>query len=222
MIMDGKFILMTLVLLASSKSLALTAQEAIETVTPTIVATSTARGGDERFEIKRGLSSEKAEEVIGPRAKQAIRALKEQDWIVFSKFVHLEKGVCFSDMLPNALAPLFKRKDVRVIASDVKKYTWDRWSEPVTCTFSEFFTKYLFKRDYPNAPEVNYNKYHLMPLVSTVGLDVTYPNGIVVQYYFPMTSEENGNDMKSLTLVFEKGTDRQWYVVNVFNDYFTP
>jgi hypothetical protein len=169
--------------------------------------------------------SESTREKVTERAGKALEAIKARDMEALSQLVHPEQGVRFSPY-----GNVDPENDVRMTADQVrglmendKVRVWGRFDgsgKPIKMTAGEYFDRFVFDRDYTQAPETAYNG-----LVQTgntiVTIEEMYPEASYVSYHYPGQNPDYGGlDWSSLRLVFEKhrGT---WYLTGVVHGQWT-
>lgn len=179
----------------------------------------------EKGEVLQEDTEEYIKSIINDRAEEVLTAIKNKDMDVLSKMVHPVKGVRFSPYAyvresEDIVLTAGKLKDIR---ADNTEYLWgsyDGSGEPIKLTFTDYYDKFIYDKDFINAKEIGYNK--------TLGKGNTednskkvYKSSIIVEYHFPgFNPEYTGMDWESLRLVFEKVEDT-WYVVGVIHDQWT-
>lgn len=170
-------------------------------------------------------SESEAKAVINSRAAEVITALKNNDLVKLSTYVHPKKGVRFSPYshIDTKEDLVFTANEINRIANNKTKYTWgvyDGVGNPIELTFGEYFKKFIYNQDFSNAKEIGYN--HILGTGNTINnVFEAYPKDIVVEYHFSgFDPQYGGMDWASLRLVFEsfKG---DWYLVGVINDRWT-
>lgn len=169
-------------------------------------------------------ASAKQNSEIEARARLAVSCLKKMDWERLSSIAHPIEGVTFS---PYAYV---EKNAVRLSANRIKKlgawektYTWgvyDGSGEPVKLSFGEYYRKFVYDKDFMNAPEVSVSRYvHKGNSISNIekffGNDAAF-----VEFHCPGTEENAGYDWASLRLVFRK-YEGDWRLVGVVHDCWT-
>ena len=92
-----------------------------------------------------------------------------------------------------------------IVNRDDSVYVWGvkyGTDEPIQLTAAQYFTEYVYDRDYARAPVMGFN----IVLRSGNALENTasvFPDGQFVDLYFPSTSAE-ANDWRILRMVFEE------------------
>ncbi|HJZ23064.1 MAG TPA: hypothetical protein VJ201_01270 [Candidatus Babeliales bacterium] len=109
------------------------------------------------------------------------------------------------------------------IFDDEKKYLWgayDGSGEPIELTFNEYFTQFIYDKDFANAKMVSYNA-SIVKGNRKNNIHEVYPNSTFVEYHFPgYDPKYEGMDWKSLRLVFEE-KDNVWYLIAIVHDQWT-
>ncbi len=158
-------------------------------------------------------------------AKQVIEILKNKDLEQLAEFVHPIKGVRFSPYsfinVQNDI--VLKPSDLKDKFNDQTVYKWgsyDGSGEPIEMTFSEYYDKFIYDKDFANSEEYSLNK--VLGIGNTlVNIEEVYPNAEFVEFHFPgFNPEYEGMDWESLRLVFEKYNDG-WMLVGIIHDQWT-
>lgn len=168
------------------------------------------------------MTSREVEQLVGNRARAVVAALRDRDMDVLSSFVHPKKGVRFS---PSAyINPqsdiVFTQTQVKNLFTTQKRYVWgesDGSGAPIRLTPKQYFSQFLYQRDYLKSPKVAFNQ--VIGEGNTVNnvLEI-YPQGIFVEYYVPGRDKTiDYRDWSSLRLVFEE-SNHEWYVVGLIHD----
>lgn len=158
------------------------------------------------------------------RASEVIQALKSQDFITLSGYVHPQNGVRFS---PYAFVrdtdQVFSADKLASILADSRVYTWGQYSgsgESIELSFPSYYSQFVYDADFANAPQLALN-HRLGVSTSMDNILEFYPNAMIVEYYFPgFDLQYQGMDWRSLRLVFTEynGT---WYLVAIIHDQWT-
>lgn len=182
------------------------------------------QAGDEVLLASLSRMENALEHCIGEPAFTVLSAIKARDMEKLSGFVHPDKGVRLSayayvDVKEDVV---LSRDQIRVLMKDPARRKWghyDGTGDPIMLTGSEYWTKFVYDWDFVNAREIGYNRKIGFGNSLHNAFEV-YPDGIVVEYYFPGTREYEGMDWKSLMLVFEK-MGREWFLVGIIHDQWT-
>ena len=142
-----------------------------------------------------------------------------------SSLVHPEIGVRFTpySYIDINKDLVFSKLRVSKFANNTTKYTWgahDGTGDPIDRTPKEYFARFVYDKDFINAPKITYNM--------VVGTGNTlenqfeiYADSIIVEYYIPGTDPRYGGmDWKSLRLVFNR-YGASWYLTGVIHNEWT-
>lgn len=153
------------------------------------------------------------------------RCLQQQDWGALAAYIHPDRGVTFtpySTVDPDSDLN-FSADQLRGLAQDPNVYTWgfeDGRGEPIQMTFPQYFERYVYDRDYIQAPELGVDR------IMTGGnalenLVEIYDGCRFVDFSFPSSDPVNdGLDWSSLKLVFQSEGER-WYLVGIVHGEWT-
>ncbi len=153
------------------------------------------------------------------------RAIQRQDWTTLAAYVHPEQGVVFTPY--STVEPEtdlnFTADQIKNLAQDQNVYTWgleDGRGDPIQMTISQYFERYVYDRDYTQAPEIGVDR------IMTGGnalenLTEAYPDCRFVDFSFPSVDPVNdGMDWSSLKLVFQPQGEH-WYLVGIVHGEWT-
>lgn len=158
-------------------------------------------------------------------ADDIVSALATGNMVALASFVHPSKDVRFSPYgYVNVDSDLvFTDLEVEMLMNDNTVYHWgsfDGSGLPIEMTFAEYYERFVYDEDYLNAVEKSVNQRLGQGNTLDNSVDV-YPNGTVVEYYFPeIDPQYGGMDWRSLRLVLEKEAG-QWYIVGIIHDEWT-
>lgn len=147
-------------------------------------------------------------------------ALREQDYNTLSSYVHLTKGVTFTpySTVDFKMDLTFTAGQIRDMEQDATLYTWgveDGRGDLIRMTMADYFSTYVFDRDYTQAPQVGIDRI-IMSGNALENLTEAYPNCRFVDFCFP----NQDADWCSLKLVFEPG-DTAWQLVGIVHGQWT-
>ncbi|HKS30170.1 MAG TPA: hypothetical protein VJS44_20265 [Pyrinomonadaceae bacterium] len=170
------------------------------------------------------LSSAEAKRAVAARSQAVVRALKLRDMRQLSSFVHPDRGLRVSPYVyVQSSDRVFTRAQVGSLARDNRRYLWgdaDGTGDPIRMTARQFFSRFIYDKDFLRAREVNYNTVKGRGNTTNNILDF-YPNAIAVEYYMAGTNPRyDGMDWGGLWLVFEQKGD-EWYLVGLASDEWT-
>lgn len=169
------------------------------------------------------ISPEDAQKTIQDTSDRVIMALKNKDMEALSTLIHPEQGVRFTlySFVHLDTDVVFNNENIKNFFNDTIAYIWgyfDGSGDPVKMTPAVYFDKFIYNQDFLNAEQIGYNTVLSGGNVLNNQFEV-YTNPIIVEYYFPgFEPEMEGLDWQSLSLVFEKHTDGNWYLVGIINN----
>jgi hypothetical protein len=157
------------------------------------------------------------------RYLQVITLLKQKKFNSLSEMIHPEKGLRFS---PYAFVskkdPVFMFMDSAGFAGGTEKYSWGNYDGsgmPIKLSLSEYFKKFIFDKDYSNAPVVKENEFTGSGNTKNNTREF-YPKAETVDFHFPGTEKSNNMDWSTLRLVFEK-EGNNYFLVGIIHDQWT-
>ena len=132
--------------------------------------------------------------------------IREGDYRTLATYIHPVYGLVFS---PNSTINLtsnqcFTPNRVAITAEDSTIYVWGTkygTDEPIQLTAAQYFSAYVYNRDYIRAPLIGVNTV-VKSGNALENVAATFPDGQFVDLYFPATSSE-ANDWRILRMVFE-------------------
>jgi len=174
------------------------------------------------------LAAKEAEQIIAPRARQVILALKSRNVVTLSGLVHPKKGLRFSPYhsvnLERGGDLVFTRNQIKSLMASKKRYHWgdeDGSGDPIRLSFAAYYRQFVYDHDYSKAKQVTYNSVTLSSGNLINNIRESYPAAIIVEYHFPGFEEKYGGmDWNSLWLVFEK-QGGAWYLVSIAHGEWT-
>nr|PZN44856.1 MAG: hypothetical protein DIU70_01875 [Bacillota bacterium] len=173
------------------------------------------------------LPPDEAQRIIEDRARAAVEALRDRNWEALASLVHPTRGVRFSPYGYVRVGPEGDRvltpAELPKAWTDKTVHLWGHYDgsgEPIRLTFAGYFERFVYDKDFAEAPQVGYNR--ILGRGNTLqNWWQVYPGGILVEYHFPGTDPRyQGMDWRSLRLIFveESGT---WYLVGIIHDEWT-
>lgn len=153
------------------------------------------------------------------------RCLQQRNWNTLAAYVHPDRGVTFtpySTVDPDSNLN-FSAGQIRALAQDQNIYTWgfeDGRGEPIQMTFTQYFERYVYDRDYLQVPQLGVD--HIMTGGNALeNLAEIYEGCRYVDFSFPSSDPVNdGLDWSSLKLVFQPEAER-WYLVGIVHGEWT-
>lgn len=165
------------------------------------------------------------EQAVRALGQQVLTALQQKSPSQLAPLVHPTKGVRFS---PYSYVRTGQNGDLLFTPSQLTAinpatvYVWgayDGSGAPIELTYGDYMTKFAYRKDYLNAPQVSFNQI-IKKGNTLVNIAEAYPNGLFMEYHFPGTQANAEMDWSSVRLVFEK-EGNQWYLVGVITDQWT-
>lgn len=154
----------------------------------------------------------------------AITALKNNDMILLSTLAG-EKGVRFSPYsYINVKTDVVMEPEVLKNALALSRtFVWgsyDGSGEPIDLPFGQYFEKFVYDKDFLQAPVIKYNE--IIGQGNTINnLKEVYPDAEFAEYHFPgFDAQYEGMDWESLRLVFEK-ENGNYVLVGIIHDGWT-
>lgn len=135
-------------------------------------------------------------------------AIKNRDFATIAGFVHPEKGVIFTPFSTVVLGEdqVFSADLVKSFLNDTNLYIWgammDGSGEPISLTPNQYFDRFVFDRNYIDAPFIGINTVVKKGNAHENVMDA-FPSGSFVEFHFPGSEENSQFDWSSLKLVFE-------------------
>ena len=172
-----------------------------------------------------GLPAQQARDIIEMTASRAVQALKSRDMNELSKLVHPVKAVRFS---PYAFLDV--KADVRFTAATIRgaladskprvRGRYDGSGKPIRLSFSEYYKRFVYDRDFAHAPEIFYNRTQESLGNTHDNSREEYPEAIIVEFHVPGAAGQEDSGFRGLRLVFEQYRDA-WYLVHIVHDEWT-
>lgn len=161
-----------------------------------------------------------AETIVRAQSAEIVRHFMDKDMTHMVRHVHPKYGVRFTPY------PIFTQSDqvftpqqVLNLFSNSKTYTWGRiggTGDPIKMTFAEYYKRFVYSRDFSQAPVVSYNA---TAKGGTLGNNSAtfFPGSRFIDYFWPGTEANGDRDWRTLRLVFMPWQDN-WLLVAVAND----
>jgi hypothetical protein len=171
------------------------------------------------------MSSADAQRLVGARAAETVAALKKRDGAALAALAHPTKGVRFTPypFVSTARDVVLMRADLTNAYTDTKTRTWgvtDGKGDPITLTFADYNTRYIYSRDFATAAKTSFNK----PIGSGNSIDNTadaYPNAVLFEAYDPGPDPAMESvRWQSVRLLFED-VGGAWFLVGVVHGEWT-
>lgn len=162
-----------------------------------------------------------SKEIISERTQTAIQYIKDKNFKSLAEMIHPTKHlrVSHTSEIQINSETLINKEQLESLPSDKTKYTWgitDGQGQLVNLTFEEFYEKYIYDVDYAKEAEVIYNKYTQRPNQNNNNVYQIFNSGIVVEYFYKGSEENDYTDWKSLYLCFES-YENIWYLSGIIH-----
>lgn len=156
--------------------------------------------------------------------QDVLLAIKNTDLLTLSSFVW-PQGLRFSpyEYVNTTSDVILNTGEVAnglALSRSFTRWAYDWSGEPIDLWIGQYREKFVYDRDFMNAPEVYHNqKFERGNTFNTI-FDV-YSGKYIIEYHFPRTDPQyEGMDWRSLILVFEE-VNGQWYLVWIVHGQWT-
>lgn len=159
------------------------------------------------------------------QALDVMDIIKNGDMVLLADYIHPSKGVRFTpypyiDIQHNLV---FTAQEVSNLMDDDEIKNWGEYDgsgEPIDLTFSDYYDKFIYDKDFINAHIIGNNT--AIGQGNTVNnMTDAYPDGHFTEFHFTgFDAQYEGIDWESLTLVFEE-SDGIYYLVGVVHGQWT-
>ncbi len=171
------------------------------------------------------LSSEQLKRIIGQRARAVLQLIAKKNFSELAqKYVHPGKGVRFSPYTYVEVEEdmVLSKAELETAWADTSIHQWgfeDGIGDPIEQTFKEYYSKYIYNKDFLSAKKIGYNT--IIGKGNTINnrRDV-YTDAIIVEYHDAGSEQYGGMDWGSLSLAFEK-KDNEWLLVAIIHSQWT-
>ena len=152
------------------------------------------------------VSTDLKHDELAKLATAVAERIAARDYEGLSEYVHPVYGLVFSPYSKVNLGSnqCFTPQRVAITGRDSSVYVWGmRYGsdEPIQLTAAQYFSEFVYDRDYANAPVMGFNTV-LRSGNALENVAAAFPDGQFVDLYFPSTSAE-ANDWRILRMVFE-------------------
>ncbi|MFC4303541.1 hypothetical protein [Cohnella boryungensis] len=157
-------------------------------------------------------------------ARETIGYLRERDLASLVTLVDPEQGLRFSPYSHvNTDSDLVFKPDDFPTFKDKEKRIWgtaDGSGEPIELSFRDYYEKFVYNKDFADAPDVSVNQV-IGTGNSEFNVPSVYPNASYVELHFPGFDEElDGMDWQSLVLVFVPSGE-EWKLAGIVHGQWT-
>ena len=151
--------------------------------------------------------------------------IKDGDYSSLSRVAHPELGILFS---PQATIELstnkrFSAAEIAVFGSDTNVYVWGVYSasgEPIEMTPTEYFSRFVFHKDYTAAPFIGVNQIIRTGNALENILDV-FPDMQFIEFHIPGDKPDSTEDFdwRTLRLGFEEHNGSLWLTAIIHSEW---
>lgn len=156
-------------------------------------------------------------------AKRIINHIKAKEFDKVSSFVSIDSGLRFSSNSYITKEDLqVPKEQVAGLWTNGKKYTWgteEGSGEPIRKTFADYYTSYIYSKDFVNAPDIEVNKTLRGNTTSITNFKEVYPGSVNVDFHFPNTNED-AYDWATLRFIFIKEND-SWHLRHIQQESYS-
>lgn len=163
---------------------------------------------------------EAAETIVRAQSAEVVRHFMDRDMRHMIMHVHPTHGVRFSPYATlSKTDAVFTPGQMLNLFTNRKAYSWGAYpgtGNAIKMTFSEYYRRFVYARDFSQAPEVTYNT--VARPGSIANNSATFFEGSrFIDYHWPGTEAAAGKDWKTLRMVFMPWKNN-WLLVGVVND----
>lgn len=171
-------------------------------------------------------SPQEIQQHLETQAKQAINALKNKNFAEFAHFAHPTKGIRWTpnftiDLKTDQVTPANEIPD---LLKKNKNKVWGYHAasgDPLEFSFAQYYMRYIYSHNFSEPTQLNYNKSSVKSNATNNHAKIyttQQPETNFTEFYVKGTNPKYaGLDWGSLTLVWQKHTDNNWYIVNVIH-----
>lgn len=151
--------------------------------------------------------------------------LKNQDFEKLSAHISPSKRLRFSPyaFIDTGDSRAFTPYELKTAAQKSSVLVWgsyDGSGDPIKMNIKDYWKKFVYNKDYLNAPERGINKF-LKTGNSLNNLKEIYPNSTFTEFYFPgFEKKYDGMDWQTLRLVFQEEGGKL-YLIAIVHDQWT-
>ena len=161
-----------------------------------------------------------AENIVRAQSAEIVRHFMDRDMTHMIRHVHPTHGVRFSPFPTLTKGDVvFTPQQILNVFRNQKAYSWGTYpgtSDPIKMTFSEYYKRFVYSRDFSQAPTVSYNQPARGGTVTNNSANF-FAGSRFIDYHWPGTEANGGNDWRTLRMVFMPWKDN-WLLVAVSND----
>jgi hypothetical protein len=143
-------------------------------------------------------------------AYSVLASIKDGDYLALSRAAHPEFGVVFSPYATISLSTnrCFQANQIAAFGSDANLYVWginNGSGEPIEVTPAEYFSRFVFDRDYTAAPIIGVNRI-VRRGNALENITEVFPGVLFVDFHIPGGDRDSADELNwsSLRLGFEE------------------
>lgn len=157
-------------------------------------------------------------------SRTILSALKEQDVTKLNQYVSPEFRLRFSPYaFIDTSSKAFTPYELTAAFSKSSIFEWgsyDGSGDPIKMNIRQYFNKFVYNKDYLNAPKRGVNTF-LGSGNSLNNLKDVYPNDPFTEFYYPgFDAKYNGMDWQTIRLVFRQ-SNQKTYLIAIIHDQWT-
>jgi hypothetical protein len=161
-----------------------------------------------------------AETIVRAQSAEIVRHFMDRDMTHMIRHVHPNHGVRFSPYPALTKSDqVFTPQQVLGLFNNRNAYSWGMYpgtGDPVKMTFSEYYKRFVYARDFSQAPMLTYNTVARAGNIGNNSAEF-FQGSRFIDYHWPGTEANGERDWKTLRLVFMPWKDN-WLLVAVVND----
>jgi hypothetical protein len=161
-----------------------------------------------------------AETIVRAQSAEIVRHFMDRDMTHMIRHVHPTHGVRFSPYATlSKTDAVFTPQQILNLFSNRKAYNWGAYpgtGDPIKMTFGEYYRRFVYSRDFSQAPEVTYNTVARPGSVANNSASF-FAGSRFIDYHMPGTLANGQRDWRTLRMVFMPWKDN-WLLVAVAND----
>jgi hypothetical protein len=161
-----------------------------------------------------------AETIVRAQSAEIVRHFMDRDMTHMIRHVHPNHGVRFSPYATLTKTDVvFTPQQMLNLFNNKKAYSWGMYpgtGDPVKMTFADYYKRFVYARDFSQAPEVTYNAVARPGKIGNNSASF-FEGSRFIDYHWPGTEAAGGKDWKTLRMVFMPWQNN-WLLVAVVND----
>lgn len=160
-----------------------------------------------------------------PVSRDILKALKQKDFTTLAGFIHPVWQLRFSpygyiDTSTSQLLSPYELLAAAKKSSVLKWGSYDGSGEPIVMNIHNYIDKFVYNKDYLNAPQTSSNRF-LASGNSINNLKEVFPGADFTEFYFPgFDAKYAGMDWETLRLAFRRENNKV-YLIAIVHDKWT-